>query len=155
LTLSPTQSPVPPQLEIDVQYVYQFRFRCSTYAWKEDEIKFRMAHVPGPTKIRLDKNCRNNFNIQSLTCPRAVHIKTDAQVTYNIQLGLSWTPWKDKEITFPMELVPCTNSSGIDDNHQNNWTPRIYFCVARCFWPLGRVSCLAHYGCVQGLLAHP
>jgi hypothetical protein len=26
-------------------------------------------------------------------------------------LGHSWTPWKGKEINFPMELVSCPNSS--------------------------------------------
>jgi hypothetical protein len=38
--------------------------------------------------------------------PGVVHIKTDAQVIYDIKLGLSWTLWKDKEIIFSMRLVP-------------------------------------------------
>jgi hypothetical protein len=50
---------------------------------------FLMALVLGPTRIRLDHNCRNNFNIQSQTHPGAVYIKTDAQVAYDIQLGRS------------------------------------------------------------------
>jgi hypothetical protein len=58
-----------------------------------------MALVPGPTKIEFDPNCRNNFNIQSPARPGAVHIKTNAQVAYDIQLGA-------KEISFQMELVP-------------------------------------------------
>jgi hypothetical protein len=35
----------------------------------------------------------------------AIHFKTDAQVAYDIQLGRSWTLWKDKKHIFPMELV--------------------------------------------------
>jgi hypothetical protein len=36
LTLSPTHSPGPPRLQIDVQDVYDIRFGRSTYARKED-----------------------------------------------------------------------------------------------------------------------
>jgi hypothetical protein len=31
-SLSPTQSPGPPRIQIDVQIAYYLRFRCSTYA---------------------------------------------------------------------------------------------------------------------------
>jgi hypothetical protein len=79
-----------------------------------------MALVPGPTKIRFDQNCQNNFNIQSPSCSRVVYIKIDAQIAYDMQLGHSWTPWKFKEIASPMELVPCPNSSGINRKHQKN-----------------------------------
>ncbi len=57
LTSSPTQSPGPPCLQIDVQDASDLRFGCSTYARKEDEIKFPMAPVPDPTKIGFDQNC--------------------------------------------------------------------------------------------------
>jgi hypothetical protein len=60
-----------------------------------------MAPVPGPTKIEMDQNCQNNFNIQSPTHPGVVHTKTDAQVTYDIQLGRSWTLGKVK--TYPFQ----------------------------------------------------
>jgi hypothetical protein len=75
-----------------------------------------MPLVPGTTKIGFDQNCQNKFNIQSPTHPGAVHIKTDAQVACDDQLGHSWTPWKGKEIKFTMGLVPCPNSSGINGN---------------------------------------
>jgi hypothetical protein len=96
---------------------YEIGFGRSTYVRKENEITFQMASVPGPTKIGFDQNCQNNFNIQSLTRLGAMHIKMGAQVAYDIQLGRSWTPWKGKEINFPMELVPCPNSSKINSNH--------------------------------------
>jgi hypothetical protein len=51
-----------------------------------------MEAVRGPTKVRFDQNCQNNVNIQSPTCLGVVHIKTDAQVAYDFQLGHSWTP---------------------------------------------------------------
>jgi hypothetical protein len=105
-----------------------------------------MALVLGPTNIGFDQNCQKNFNIQSPTRPGAVHIKTDAQVACDIQLGRSLTPLKGKEITFPMDLVPRPNpnSSGINRNHQNNWTSGICLGATPPFWPLGHVSCLAH-----------
>jgi hypothetical protein len=87
-----------------------------------------MRLVPSPNNIGFDQNCQNSFNIQSRTRLGSVHIKTDAQVAYDIQLGRSWTPWKDKgkEIMFPVEIVPCRNSSGTNGNHQNKWMSRIY-----------------------------
>jgi hypothetical protein len=103
LTSSPTRSPGLPWLKIDVQDTYKVGFRRFTYARKEDEIKFPMALVPGPTKIGFDENCQNKFNIQSPTHPGAIHIKIDARVAYDIQLGLCWTPCKGKEIKCPME----------------------------------------------------
>jgi hypothetical protein len=76
-----------------------------------------MALVPCPTKIGVDQNCRNNFNIESPTHPEAIQIQTDTQVAYDIQLRHSWTPWKGNEIRFLMELVPYLNSFGINGNH--------------------------------------
>jgi hypothetical protein len=89
LTSSRTQSLGWPRLKIDVQDPYNIVFGCSTYARKDDEISFPMAPIPGPTKIRLNQNCQNNFNIQSPTHPGVVHIKTDAHIIYDIQLGCS------------------------------------------------------------------
>jgi hypothetical protein len=109
LTSSPTRRLGPPWLQINVQNTPQIGFRCSTYAQKEDEITFPITLVPGPNKIGLYQNCQNNFNIQSPTCPGAIHIKTDNQVAYDIELGHSCMPYKGKEITFPIELVPCPN----------------------------------------------
>jgi hypothetical protein len=43
LTSSSTRSLGPPRLPIDVQDAYENGFGCSTYAWKEDEIRFLMA----------------------------------------------------------------------------------------------------------------
>jgi hypothetical protein len=88
LTLSPTQSPGPPRIQIDVQDRYQIGSGRSTYARKEDELTFPMELVPDPTKVGLNPNYQNHFNIQSPTSPGAIHIKTDAQVAYDIQLVL-------------------------------------------------------------------
>jgi hypothetical protein len=45
LSLSPTQSPGPPRIQIDVQIAYDLRFVCSTYAQKAKEINFPMDLV--------------------------------------------------------------------------------------------------------------
>jgi hypothetical protein len=37
---SPTRSPGPPCIKIDVQIGDDLRFVCSTYAWKDKEITF-------------------------------------------------------------------------------------------------------------------
>jgi hypothetical protein len=48
-----------------------------------------MEPVPSPNQIVFGQNCKNSLNIQSPTRLGAVHIKTDAQVAYDIQLGRS------------------------------------------------------------------
>jgi hypothetical protein len=98
-----------------------------------------MGPVPSPNKIGFDQNCQNSFNIQSPTRLGAVHIKTDDQVTFDIQLEHSWTHWKDKgkEITFPMEIVPSHNSSGTNGNRQNNWMSKIYHGATLSFLAFG------------------
>jgi hypothetical protein len=48
---SPTQSPGPPRIQIDIQIVYDFCFGRSTYAQKPKEITFPMALVPCLTKM--------------------------------------------------------------------------------------------------------
>jgi hypothetical protein len=63
LTLSPTRSPWPPWLQIDVQDAYKIGFERSTYARKEYEMKFPMEPVPCPNKMGFNKNCWYNLNI--------------------------------------------------------------------------------------------
>jgi hypothetical protein len=50
-SLSPTRSPGPPRIQIDIQSAYDLRFGCSTYARKDKEITFPMELVSSPTKI--------------------------------------------------------------------------------------------------------
>jgi hypothetical protein len=56
---SPTQSPGPPHIQIDVQIAYDLRFGRSTYARKAKEIKFPMEPVSCPTKIVVVQNHQN------------------------------------------------------------------------------------------------
>jgi hypothetical protein len=60
---SPTQSPGPPRIQIDVQFVYDLRFGCSTYARKAKEITFPMALVSCPTKFRIVCNHQNSTDL--------------------------------------------------------------------------------------------
>jgi hypothetical protein len=60
---SPTQSPGPPHIQIDVQIAYDLHFRHSTYARKDKEITFPMTPVSCPTKIGLIRNYQNNTDL--------------------------------------------------------------------------------------------
>jgi hypothetical protein len=62
---SPTQSPGPPRIQIDVQIVYDLRFGRSTYARKAKEINFPMTLVSCPINIRVVRNLQNNTNFQN------------------------------------------------------------------------------------------
>jgi hypothetical protein len=64
-SLSPTRSPGPPRIQIDVQIVYDLRFGRSTYARKDKEINFPMAPISYPTKIGVIRNHRNNTDFQN------------------------------------------------------------------------------------------
>jgi hypothetical protein len=56
MTSSPTRSPGPPRLQIDVYDSYDVGFGHSTYEQKEDGIKFLVAPVPRPSKIGFNQN---------------------------------------------------------------------------------------------------
>jgi hypothetical protein len=53
---SPTRSPGPPHIQIDVQSAYDLHFGRSTYARKAKEINFPMELVSYPTKIGVVRN---------------------------------------------------------------------------------------------------
>jgi hypothetical protein len=65
LSLSPTQSPGSPRIQIDVQIAYDLCFGCSTYAWKAKEITFPMVLISYPTKIGVVPNLQNSTNFQN------------------------------------------------------------------------------------------
>jgi hypothetical protein len=52
-SLSPTRSPRPLCIRIDVQVAYDVRFGCSTHAQKAKEITLPMESVSCPTKTRV------------------------------------------------------------------------------------------------------
>jgi hypothetical protein len=62
---SPTQSPGPPHIQIDVQIAYDLRFRCSTYALKAKDINFPMAPISCPTKIGVVRDHQNGTDFQN------------------------------------------------------------------------------------------
>jgi hypothetical protein len=62
---SPTRSPGPPCIQIDVQIAYDLRFGHSTYAQKAKEITFPMELVPCPTKIGFVRNYQNSTDFQN------------------------------------------------------------------------------------------
>jgi hypothetical protein len=62
---SPTRSPGPPCIQIDVQIAYDLCFGRYTYARKDKEITFPMEPVLCPTKIGVVHNHQNNTDFQN------------------------------------------------------------------------------------------
>jgi hypothetical protein len=62
---SPTRSPGPHHIQIDVQIAYDLRFGRSIYARKSKEITFLMPPVSCPNKIRVVRNHQNSTNFQN------------------------------------------------------------------------------------------
>jgi hypothetical protein len=62
---SPTWSPGPPHIQIDVQIAYGLYFVRSTYARKTKEITFPMESVSCPTKIGVIRNHENSTDFQN------------------------------------------------------------------------------------------
>jgi hypothetical protein len=65
LSSSPTRSPGPPCIQIDVQIAHDLRFGRSTYARKAKEITFPMELVSCPTKIGVVRNHQNSTDFQN------------------------------------------------------------------------------------------
>jgi hypothetical protein len=62
---SPTRSPGPPCIQIDIQIAYDLHFGSSTYARKAKEIAFPMTLVSCPTKIKVVRNHQNSTDFQN------------------------------------------------------------------------------------------
>jgi hypothetical protein len=65
---SPTWSPGPPHIQIDIQVAYDLHFGRSTYAQKSKEITFPMELVSCPTKIGVVCNHKNITDFQNHFC---------------------------------------------------------------------------------------
>jgi hypothetical protein len=57
--------------------------------------------------------------------PVTVHTKIIAEITYGLRFGRSLYGWKEKTITFPMDLVSCQNTILFHGKRQNNQAYRI------------------------------
>jgi hypothetical protein len=62
---SPTQSPGPPHIQIDVRIAYDLRFGHSTNARKAKAITFPMALVSCPTKTGVICSHQNSTDFQN------------------------------------------------------------------------------------------
>jgi hypothetical protein len=62
---SPTQSPGPPHIQIEVQTAYDLRFGRSTYPRKAKEINFPMEPVSWPNKIGVVCNHKKSTDFQN------------------------------------------------------------------------------------------
>jgi hypothetical protein len=52
--------------------------------------------------------------------PGPPHSQIDVQIAYDLRFGRSTYTQKDKEINFPMTLVPCLTKIRFIRNHQNS-----------------------------------
>jgi hypothetical protein len=54
------------------------------------------------------------------------HEKTDSQITYELCFLCSRYRRKAKKMSFPTQLVPCQSTLGVNQNHRNKMTSRIW-----------------------------
>jgi hypothetical protein len=47
------------------------------------------------------------LSLSPIQSPRPLHIQIDVQIAYDLRFRRSTYAQKDKEITFPMELISC------------------------------------------------
>jgi hypothetical protein len=69
--------------------------------------KFYTALSPPNNEISMYEKPKSSSKSNSAPTLNlgAVHLKTYAQVTYDIQIGSSWTPCKDKDLIFQTGLI--------------------------------------------------
>jgi hypothetical protein len=77
------------------------------------------------SKGDVHKKVANQSNSKFLSLsptrsPGPPHTQIDVQIAYYLRFGRSTYSRKDKEITFPMELVSCLTKIGVVRNHQNS-----------------------------------
>jgi hypothetical protein len=59
---SPTRSPGPPRIQIDLHIAYDLCFGCSTYPRKSKEITFPLTPISCPNKMGVVHNRQNSTN---------------------------------------------------------------------------------------------
>jgi len=97
----------------------------------------------GQKLIRFESpRWRPKSSSSSSRSPRAVCTKVNSQVVYGARFGRSLYGWKDNFKKLPMAPVSGPNSFGVDRNHRNNRTSRIYHGAGTpSFGLLALVSC--------------
>jgi hypothetical protein len=68
-------------------------------------LPFKFYTASSPPNNKISRYGKSKSSLGPTQNPGAVHLKTDAQVTYHIKSGHSWTLWKVKELIFPTGLV--------------------------------------------------
>jgi hypothetical protein len=69
--------------------------------------------------------------------PGPPRIQIDVQIAYDLRFGRSTYAQKAKEITFPIEPIPCATNIGVIHNHQKSTDFQNRFYAAPPFWPDG------------------
>jgi hypothetical protein len=68
-------------------------------------LPFKFYMVSSPPNKEISRYGKSKSSSCPTQNPGAVHIKTDARVTYDIKVGHSWTLWEEKDLIFPTGLV--------------------------------------------------
>jgi hypothetical protein len=76
-------------------------FVCAHFHSKEEmKVQLLCNRKKNQDKKLESKSSSKSSSTSPIRHLGAVHLKTDAQIAYDIQSGHSWTCWKDKEIIF-------------------------------------------------------
>jgi hypothetical protein len=95
--------------------------------------KSRRRSKVNPVRVP-EVEAKSNSSSSPVWSPRAVHNKTDAQVSYKVGFGRSIYGWKQNFIELPMAPVSCQNSSRVNGNRRNKLTSRICQSAASTVW---------------------
>jgi hypothetical protein len=89
----------------------------------------KVLESQGDMHAKVVNQSNSELPSSSLTrSPGSPRIQIDVQIGYDLRFGRSTYAQKAKEITFPMELVPCPTKIGIIHNYQNSTD------FQNCFW---------------------
>jgi hypothetical protein len=70
-------------------------------------LPFKFYTASSPPSKEISRYGKSKSSSGPTRNPGAIHLKIDVQVTYDIQLGHSWTLWKDKEsLSFQRDWSP-------------------------------------------------
>jgi hypothetical protein len=105
----------------------------------EDKQSIRkVLESQGDVRVKVANQSNSELPSSSPTrSPGPPHIQIDIQIAYDLHFGRSTYARKDKEITFPRELVPYQSKIVVVRNYKNSTDFQNHFGAAPLFWPDG------------------
>jgi hypothetical protein len=81
----------------------------------------KVLESQGDVHVKVANQSNSELPCSSTTrSPGSPHIQINVQIAYDLRFGSSTYARKDKEITFPMALVPCSTKIGVVRNYKNS-----------------------------------